>query len=305
MSEPVQVGLIGAGHWARKVHAPGLVAHPKTELTLVWARKPEAAARLADATGTAVATSVENLLDQVDAVAFAVPPSVQAELACQAASAGKHLILEKPLAPDVASAQRVVDAVDKAGVAALMMLTMRYSAATKAWLRTLAETGVWAGGSAKWLSGALLGEVYGNSAWRHESGALADVGPHALDLLDAAIGPITRVLAANRTSEDLWQLIVEHENGATSTATLSLRLAIEPSIVELSVYGEHGYRTLERQADTASDSYRALLDDLTAMVETGSSNHPCDVHRGLHLQNLLDQARNLATEGTGHSLVDH
>src|SRR5215217_3766790 len=138
MSAPVRVGLIGAGPWAQNVHAPGLAAHPRTTLTTVWARRPEIAGRLADAHGATVSSSVEKLLDQVDAVAFAVPPSVQAELAIQAAAAGKHLIVEKPLAPHVAAAEQVVAAVDKAKVAALMMLTMRYSASTKAWLQDLA-----------------------------------------------------------------------------------------------------------------------------------------------------------------------
>lgn len=42
-ADPVRVGLIGAGPWARDMHAPMLAAGPETVLTAVWARRPDAA----------------------------------------------------------------------------------------------------------------------------------------------------------------------------------------------------------------------------------------------------------------------
>lgn len=294
MDEQVRVGLIGAGPWAKTVHGPGLADHPGTTLAAVWARRPEAGKELADAHGATACGSVEELLDQVDAVAFAVPPSVQAELAVHAANAGKHLILEKPVAADLDAARRVADAVDEAGVASLMMLTLRYAAETQDWLAELGSAGGWTGGSAHWISGALLSETYSGSAWRHSDGALADVGPHAIDLLDASLGPVTKVLAANRTGGDLWQLLLEHGTGATSTASLSLRTPVDSNIVAFRVYGEHGYRTMEQRPGSAPGSYTAMLDDFAALVATGTRTHPLDVHRGVHLQRLLDEAFRLA-----------
>jgi predicted dehydrogenase len=290
----LRVGLVGTGPWAARVHAPGLADHPGTTLTSVWARRPGPARELADAHGAKAAGSFEELLEQVDAVAFAVPPSVQGELALKAAEAGKHLILEKPIAGDLPSAQRLADAVSAADVAALVMLTLRYAAQTREWLAGLAADGGWRGGGARWLSGALLGGAYQGSAWREDEGALADIGPHALDLMDAALGRITKVLAAHHTPDDLWHLVLEHEGGATSTATLSLRLPIDPTVVEFGVYGEHGYRVLGRRAGSSGESYTALLDDFAAMVACGATTHPCDVHRGLHLQRVIHEARLLA-----------
>jgi predicted dehydrogenase len=242
------------------------------------------------------AGSVDELLEQVDAVAFAVPPAVQGELAVKAAEAGKHLILEKPIAADLESARRLADAVAAAGVAALVVLTLRFAAQTRAWLAGLAEDGDWQGGGVRWLSGALLGGVYQGSAWRKDDGALADIGPHAFDLMDAALGKITKVLASHRTPDDLWQLMFEHEGGGTSTATLSLKLPIDPTVVEFAVYGQHGYRVLGRRAGSSGESYTALLDDFAAMVACGATTHPCDVHRGLHLQRVIHEARILAGE---------
>ncbi|RSN59226.1 dehydrogenase [Amycolatopsis sp. WAC 04182] len=293
----LRAGLVGAGPWAKTVHAPGLADHPGMTLRAVWARRPEAAKELAEAHGAQAVDSFDELLDQVDAVAFAVPPAVQAELAVRAAEAGKHLILEKPIAADLDGARRLADAVETAGVAALVVLILRFSPMTREWLDGIKEAGGWRGGGARWLSGALLGGQYQSSAWRHDSGALADIGPHALDLLDAALGEITDVLAANRTDDDLWQLLLAHEGGATSTATLSLRLPIQPTVVEVAVYGEHGYRTLGRKPGSAGESYTALLDDFAAMAASGTTSHPCDVRRGLHLQKLLEHARQLAGHG--------
>lgn len=290
-----RVGLVGAGPWARTVHAPALAAHPATQLTAVWARRPEAAEELARAHGARACTDFAELLDEVDAVSFAVPPAVQAELAIAAAKAGRHVILEKPIAADLSAAQRLADAVGEAEVASLVVLTLRYARDTRAWLADLAATGGWTGGGARWLSGALLGGPYSASPWRHSSGALADVGPHVLDLLDAALGPIAQVVAVNRTPEDLWQLILAHETGATSTATLSIRLPVAPTVADFAVYGAHGYRALARKpGQSAVAPFTTLLDDLAAMIAAGRTTHACDVRRGLHLQRLLDAALSLA-----------
>jgi len=293
----LRVGLVGAGPWATAVHAPGLADHPGTALTAVWARRPEAAQALAETHCAATAASVEELFEQVDAVAFAVPPAAQAELAVRAAEAGKHLILEKPIAADLAGAQRLADAVAAADVAALVVLTLRYSAQTQEWLAGLAQAGGWAGGGARWLSGALLGGQYAASEWRQDDGgALFDIGPHALDVLDAALGTITEVVAARQSPGDLWHLMLAHDGGVISTATLSLRLPVQPTVVEVAVWGQHGYRTLGRKPGSAQESYTALLDDFAAMIASGTTTHPCDVRRGLHLQALLAQARDLAAK---------
>lgn len=294
MTEQLRVGLVGAGPWANRVHAPGLADHPGTRLVSVWARRPEAAAELAEQHGAEPAADPDQLLAEVDAVAFAVPPAVQAELATRAAAAGKHLILEKPIAQTLAQAERLVEAIDSAGVASLVVLTRRFAPETEALLSELRRLGGWAGGDAMWLTDVLLHGQYSASPWRHDQGALDDVGPHVLDLLDAALGRITEVVAARRGEPDLWHLLLAHEGGATSTAALSLKLPVRPALTELTVYGEHGRRTLPSWTSSAQDCFAALLDDFVAMVRSGTTEHPVDARRGLHLQRVLESARELA-----------
>ena len=95
----VRVGLVGAGPWAGIFHAPMLSAHAGTTLAAVWSRRPEAARGLAAAHGATAAASFEDLLDRCEAVAFAVPPDIQAELAA-AGGAGRQ-------APDPREAARL------------------------------------------------------------------------------------------------------------------------------------------------------------------------------------------------------
>ncbi|WP_436493286.1 Gfo/Idh/MocA family protein [Actinokineospora sp. HUAS TT18] len=279
----LRVGLVGAGPWAAVVHAPGIAGHPGTELTAVWARRPEAAREF----GAPVVGGFDELLSEVDAVAFAVPPAIQAELATKAAKAGKHLILEKPIAESVESAERLADAVGEAGVASVVVFIRRFAPETRAWLADIHGGAGWAGGNARWLSGALLGGQYSSSQWRHDGGALADVGPHVFDLLDAALGPVAEVVAARRSEPDLWTVVLGHESGATSTSTLSMFMPLRPTITDISVYGDDGYRELTGRATAAPDAFATLLDEFTALVAAGRTDHPLSVHRGLVVQRLL------------------
>jgi predicted dehydrogenase len=290
----LRVGVVGGGPWAREVHAPAVVAHRDFELAGVWTRRPEVAAELAGAHGASAFDSVDALIDAVDVVALSVPPAVQAEIAVAAAGAGRHLVLEKPLAESADRALAIADAVDAAGVASIVMLTFRFAPETRRFLEEAAAGGPWGGGSARFLSGGLLGGKYAGSAWRQRHGAILDIGPHAFDLLDAALGPIVGVRAASASEPDLWHTMFEHRGGAVSTATVSMRLAIDPSVVEFDVYGSGGRRVLAPRQTPPQQCFATLLDELATMIRTGSTAHPCDARRGVHLQRIIDDVRRLA-----------
>ncbi|HEX3647897.1 MAG TPA: Gfo/Idh/MocA family oxidoreductase, partial [Pseudonocardiaceae bacterium] len=285
---PVRFGLVGAGPWARTVHAPAIVAHPDTELAAVWARRPAAADDLADAHGATVAADPAELFASVDAVAFAVPPDVQAELAGRAAAAGRHLVLEKPVGASVAEAERLAAAVGDAGVASLVLLTSRYAPAVVDWVAT-AAAGDWSVGTASWVGGALLSGPFSHSPWRHQRGAVLDVGPHVFDLLDAGLGPVVDVVAVTRGGHDVWQVLFAHESGARSSATLSIGLPVDPGVADLTLYGTSGRLSLPTATASSVECYGHLLDELVAMIRTGRTEHPLDVRRGVHLQRLIER----------------
>jgi predicted dehydrogenase len=289
----LRVGLVGGGPWARTVHGPGLAAHPGTELAAVWARRPEAAADLAAQYGGRAYTDLEVLFDAVDAVAFAVPPQVQGRLALFAAAAGKHLICEKPLAGTVGEAREVVAAVRRAGVYSTMVLTMRHAPAVRDWLAEMPPepAGPDTVASARWISGSLLGGPYATSSWRTEHGALFDLVPHVIDLLDAAVGPVCAVPWARYDEPDLWRFGLLHSGGAQSTATLSMRVPVDPSEIEFIVFGGAGRHRLAGRGADAATCYAALIDELVAALDGSGPPPALDVARGLRVQELVEAVR--------------
>lgn len=289
----LRVGLVGGGPWARAVHAPGIVAHPGAVLTGAWTRRPEVAAELASEFGTVAHADLDELLEAVDAVAFAVPPQAQGVLALRAAAAGRHLICEKPLAETVDEARAVVAAVRDTGVLSSVVLTLRHAPDVREWLAGMPSTppGADTVGSARWLSGALLGGPYAGSPWRAEKGALLDVGPHLVDLLDAALGPVTGVDWAHHDEPDLWRFGLLHTGGARSTVTASLRLPVDPSETEFAVFGAAGRHVLPGRAWDARACYAALLDELVAAVQGAGPPPALDAAHGLRLQEILGEVR--------------
>jgi predicted dehydrogenase len=278
------------------VHAVSLAAHPAVELAGVWTRRPEVANVFAAEFGGAAFPSVDDLLADTDAVAFAVPPQVQSELAVRAAAAGKHLICEKPLAGTVADARAVAEAVQRAGVHSSIVLTLRHDPGIGEWLAGMPDEPADATtvGSARWLSGALLGGPYASASWRAEHGALLDVGPHVIDMLDAALGPVTGVAWAHLDEPDLWRFGLAHAGGAHSTVIASLRLPIDPSEIEFTMFGGAGRHRLAGRPISAPDCYARLLDELIAAVRGDGPAPRLDVARGLRLQEIIDEVQRAA-----------
>ncbi len=151
------VGLAGAGPWAAAVHGPTLAAGPETRLAGVWSRRPESAAAVAEPLGVPVFTHFDELVAASEAVALAVPPSVQPDLAVRAARAGRAVLLEKPLADTVAGAEAIAAAVAEAAVPTMMLLTYRFAEPVRQFLARTATFEAH-GGRAAFVSGAFLSE---------------------------------------------------------------------------------------------------------------------------------------------------
>jgi predicted dehydrogenase len=289
----VRVGLVGAGPWARMLHAPMLAGGPETTLAGVWARRPEAARELAEAHGTRAVGSLEELWDGCEAVAFAVPPDVQAELATVAARAGKHLLLDKPVALGVGAAEELAAAVAEAGVVSQMVLTNRYGPHGRAFLDA-AEGFEVVGARCASLSGAVLGGSPFATPWRRRYGALLDVGPHLLDLLEATVGPIEEL--SGRGDPLRWtSLTCRHAGGQVSEVSMSITLPLAETVFECVLYGPAGALAYRRPPDPPSAAAElaaaaaTLRREFTAAVTSGIPS-ALDVNRGLKLQRLIDAA---------------
>ncbi|MFF3300659.1 Gfo/Idh/MocA family protein [Streptomyces sp. NPDC002908] len=291
---PMRTGLVGAGPWARLTHAPALASHPGVRLSGVWGRRPEAARALATAHGAEAYSGDEGfeaLLAASDAVAFAVPPDVQAPLAARAAAVGCHLLLDKPVATTVEGARTVAEAAERAGVASVVFCTLRFAPGTAGWIDEQAATGGWFTGRALWM-GALFAEGEANefaaSPWRREKGGLWDVGPHALSVLMPVLGDVTEVVSA-RGPADTTHLLLRHTSGASSTVTLALDGPPGAVGTEVEFRGVRGVASLPTGGGDALGAFGAAVDALADAARTGVA-HPCDARFGLRLTEILAEA---------------
>ena len=290
----MRFGLVGTGYWARVTHAAVLAGEPAVDFAAVWGRDGDKAAVLGEEFGNDAYTDFTEFLSCVDAVAFAVPPDVQAELGTRAAAAGKHLLLDKPLATSLADAQRLVEAVERAGVSTVVFFTGRFAETNRQWLAAV-DGGDWEGAWARWIVSAFAPDSpYASSPWRREKGALWDVGPHALSLLVAALGPVEAVTADGGTG-DLVHLIFRHASGATSTASLTLNAPLAAVNVELSLWGPGGLSSMPQGGSTPQEAYAIALRELLSNVATGERSHPCDVHFGASMVKTLADAETQIT----------
>ena len=96
---PLRVAIAGLG-FGEKVHLPALRACASTEAVALWHPRRERLAAACDSTGVAGHDDFDDLLANpaVEAVVIATPPAPRFDLARRALEAGKHLLLEKPVA---------------------------------------------------------------------------------------------------------------------------------------------------------------------------------------------------------------
>jgi predicted dehydrogenase len=108
----LRFGVIGCASIARRAVLPAIAASPLAEVVAVASRDPERAGQVADQVGGRAETDYAAVLDapDVDAVYIPLPTALHATWAVRALQAGKHVLVEKPLAADTAQARQVVEA---------------------------------------------------------------------------------------------------------------------------------------------------------------------------------------------------
>ncbi|MEU2714422.1 Gfo/Idh/MocA family oxidoreductase [Streptomyces sp. NPDC007205] len=286
----MRIGLLGTGPWARAAYAPALAGHTGVEFAGVWGRRPAAVRALAGQYDVPAYADADALLADVDAVAVALPPSVQAELAVRAARAGRHLLLDKPLGVSVAEGRAVAEAAERAGVASVVFFTARFQKEPEAWIEEQAgETG-WFTARAQWLGAVFTSDSpFAASPWRREKGALWDVGPHALSVLLPVLGDVRQVVAAAHGPADTVHLVLDHATGASSTLTLTLTAPPAAAGADVELRGEAGVALMPGSSEGAVPALTRAADALVRAARTGRP-HACDAAFGLRVTEILAMA---------------
>jgi predicted dehydrogenase len=302
----MRLGLIGTGYWAEVVHAASAAQHPDVEFVGIWGRNVVKAVDLAARYSVRAYTDLEALLDEVDGLTCAVPPNVQATVAERAARHGRHLLLEKPIATSVGDARSLEAAVNATHVASIVFFTYHFWSESRAWLERVQARGPWVSGRVEFAFNIYdQGGPQATSEWRREYGALWDIGPHALSLLVPALGEITDVVAI-QGARDLVHLLLQHANGRSSSMSLALTAPLAAQSRSVYVDGERGRESLSSRPLEIADSvsaHQAALDALIEQAARPSPSHPCDVHFGVRVVEVLVAAQASLASGCSVSLV--
>ena len=228
------------------------------------------------------------LLRDVEAVAFTVPPEVQSVMATEAAKAGKHLLLEKPVATSVAEAHALSDAARD--VASVVFFTDRFASDSRRWFEEIRRTGGWRGAWMRWFSALQAPDnPFGAAPWRRQMGALWDTGPHAFSTLSAALGPVMEV-TATAGEGDLINMILRHGDAATSTVTLTQFGPLAAESYEVTLWGETGFSTMPPRPVSFHEPLAVAARELIASATTGQP-HEIDVRFGARVVELVTEAQ--------------
>ncbi|WP_328461934.1 Gfo/Idh/MocA family oxidoreductase [Actinoplanes sp. NBC_00393] len=291
----MRFGLFGTGPWAHMAHAPALAAHPGVEFAGVWGRDPAKAADLAGRFGVRTYAGVDELIADVDAVAIALPPDVQAPIALRAAEAGRHLLLDKPVALRTDEANALAAAVAERDLASVVFFTRRFAPEVSGFVAGAVATGGWTEARVDHLGSIFEdGNPFGASPWRRERGGLWDVGPHALALVVPVLGPVTEVTGM-AAEPDLTHLLLRHAGGAISRVTLSVDAPALAAREEAVFAGRAGVVPVPDAVWDPEQAFGVALDQLISAV-AGGARPECDVRFGAEVTAVLVAAERAIRE---------
>jgi predicted dehydrogenase len=259
-AERVRVGMIGAGFIAG-YHLDGLRAAGGADVRVIAGRTPETTAMLAGRYGIAATTADwREVLDRddIDAVVVTTPDDTHLEIAIAAAQAGKHILLQKPMARTADECRRIIAAVNAAGVRLQVSFMHRYFEEVVRARQLLAAGAIGRPYSMR-MRNATPGPDWGSWFYSRErvgGGVVMQLGVHGIDLLRHLFGDIdslsasTALLRTERTladgtvihpdNEDHALAIYRFASGALATHEMSLSEVAGCDRFTLEIYGERG-----------------------------------------------------------------
>jgi predicted dehydrogenase len=270
-AEPVRVACIGMGWWS-DVLADAIVRSGKLGIVACYTRSEAKRQAFAAKYGCRMAASYEELLRDpaIEAIVNTTPNNVHCETTRAAASAGKHVFLDKPIANTVADASALTKACRQAGVVLALGYQRRRESHFR-WVRKQIDAGAFGKlvNAEANISRDRLGK-FELGSWRYTAegmpgGVMLQIGIHYADVLEYLLGPVTAVsgrfvrLVLPGENPDVASLVLEHENGALSTLNASYASASEYYL--MNVYGKeasayydlhHGLRFLKRGSTAAN-----------------------------------------------------
>lgn len=246
----IRYGIVGCGHIAKK-HVAAIEATENAQLVAVCDTNPERLTNFVK-DGIKGFTSLEEMLQtDVDVVCICTPSGLHAQLTVQIAEAGKHVVVEKPMALSLDDADRMIEACEKNNVKMAVVHPNRFRPAVVE-LRKQLDQGAFgtighANATVRWNRNQAY---YDQAPWRGtkamDGGVLMNQAIHNIDLLLWMMGEVEEVFTYHATrirnieAEDTSVSVMRFKSGALGV--LEAAVTIFPKNLEesLSVFGEKG-----------------------------------------------------------------
>jgi predicted dehydrogenase len=329
MVDPVRLALVGCGRIAQVAHLPAVEKAEGVELVAVSDPSGAVARSVARRRGVAAYTDQGSVWADasVEAVIVAAPDRFHHRLATEALAAGRHVLVEKPLASTVAQAEDLVGLVDRTGLTLQVGAMKRHDQGVRYAGRFIAERlgqvrsfNAWyrIGDLCPGIEAALFPPVVAEpDARRREAAAKADRrryllathGAHVFDTVRFLLGEVASLVARHRghDRDHVWQLLVTTAAGAVGTVTIAADVPGLPA-EGIEVFGVTGavrvdlhfpfYRraaTVHAYTDgavvvptlTDGDAYQRQVEAFARTIRAGGRPVP-DVRDGLAAVRLIE-----------------
>ncbi|MFH1417192.1 MAG: Gfo/Idh/MocA family oxidoreductase [Planctomycetota bacterium] len=238
---PVPVAVVGVGHMGRH-HARLYHELPQADLLAVVDKDGDRAAEYADKYHAKALQSIDDLPDAVRAVTVAVPTVRHLEIATKLMQRGIAVLVEKPLAPNVAEAEQLLACARETGALLSVGHTERFNPVVRAMQRLDIRP--------KYVETQRISPFRFRSA---DVGVVSDMMIHDIDIvLHLVRSPVTHVDAVGVNilgpHEDIASARVTFENGAVANLAAS-RLAMKTDR-RIRVFSQTAYLSVDYQAKT-------------------------------------------------------
>jgi predicted dehydrogenase len=202
----MRIGVAGCGYWGSK-HVRVLQQLSEVDQVVIIDPQEERRTVLLQSFPSLRALKdLPSAIDDVDAVVIATPPSTHLKLALQALEAGKHVLIEKPMTTDTASARRLIAEAEAASLVLMVGHTFEYNAAV--WkLREVIKSGEL--GSDYYIDTARLNL----GVYQNDINVIWDLAPHDLSIMDYLIETPPEAVVATGAS---------HFNGLEDVAYITI-----------------------------------------------------------------------------------
>ena len=247
----IRFGLIGCGRVAPR-HAQSIQQMHSATLAAVADIKINRAQNFAAEYGAEPYADYRALLERtdIDAVSICVPSGLHAAVTLDALDAGKHVLVEKPIALTLADADRMIARAREKGLKLAVVLQNRYNSPMQTLRRLIDEGGLGrlhlGAACVRWYRPQSYYEDEWHGTWAMDGGALMNQSIHHIDALQWFMGPVqsvsayTATLAHEMEAEDVGVVALRFANGALGTiegSTLTWPQNLEGSVA---LFGQHG-----------------------------------------------------------------